>query len=99
MRFELEISSARSIQSAVAILNAIKIDAVICDRELSDGDGLQILEFLESRKSTIPFFLYSGKVTIDLSGVAYQYFNFLKKPYIDGLIDKIIEKGLFKEKK
>ena len=93
--FKVNISQATTVAAGLGLIQNSEINAIICDYNLPDGTGLAILDLIQKRKSTIPFFLYSGSVSLDLTKVTYQNFSFVRKPNFGELVSLISKSSIF----
>lgn len=59
--------TALSAEEAASMLAAQEFDAVVCDYQMPEKDGLQFLKDLRSRNNEIPFILFTGKGREDVA--------------------------------
>ncbi len=56
-----EILKARSVDEALTILRAKRVDAIVSDYEMPEKDGIAFLRELRASGSTTPFIIFTGK--------------------------------------
>lgn len=56
-----EILTAPSVDSALAILSAKPVDAIVSDYEMPGTDGIAFLKLLRGRGNTTPFIIFTGR--------------------------------------
>lgn len=80
---------------ALKILNEEKIHCVVCDINMPNMNGVEVLKNLRSHHNDIPFIFFTGHGSHELMLEAAKYgaFDFLDKPFFEGLED-VITRGL-----
>jgi CheY-like chemotaxis protein len=63
--------TAASVQEAIAALETKHVDAVVSDRSMAGGSGLDLLAYVRARWPDLPFILASGTVDQELEALAY----------------------------
>ena len=53
-------SRASSGNSAIEVMKEAKVDVIISDVRMADGTGVELLSYVKSNKSEIPFFFMTG---------------------------------------
>jgi len=85
-----EIYEAKSGKDAVEILKTKKVDMLLCDNVMPDGDGMHVLEFLKEEKIVIPTLMFSNNNDSKTELLEYGANDFLHKPITDvALLSKI----------
>jgi|GEM_PF-1345201 len=65
------------------------VDLVICDQNMGDGVGTEMLRFIRERDQRIPFILYTGQLRSDLPEVGPLTWNYVHKPEVTKLLDLV----------
>src|SRR5690606_27801429 len=81
-RMGLKSGSAGSVRDAQQLLQAGHFDLVLCDMRLPDGDGLDLLEWLQTRKPGLPCAVITahGNVETAVRALKLGAFDFVSKP-------------------
>lgn len=58
---------APSAKEATALMDGIEFDAIVCDYQMPDMDGLEFLKVLRAQKNDVPFVLFTGKGREDVA--------------------------------
>ena len=66
-----EAHTASSIEEAITALETRHVDAVVSDRSMPGGSGLDLLAYVRARWPDLPFILASGYVDRELEALAY----------------------------
>lgn len=77
---------ALSVKDGIKRIGEFKFDLIVCDFEMPDGNGSEVLKYLRELNSSIPFILFTGRYDIEIS---------IQKPLIEVISDKSYE-TLFK---
>lgn len=88
------IRSVDSIAAAEAVLQKNDVDAIICDYNLKDSNGIELLARLRKTGFQTPFILISGDVTNELifAGLRLGAFEILDKPLnFDVLVQSVLQ--------
>ena len=82
-RLSYSLQSVRCIYEAYDRLATQKYDLIIIDRHLPDGDGLEILEYMNSTLSVAPILMLTQKNSLGerLSGLRLGADDYLGKPF------------------
>lgn len=62
--------------------NVRNLDLIICDKQLSDGEGFEVLEFYHEMGGTAPVLFLSGESDVDdkIEGFRMNVLDYLEKP-------------------
>jgi len=87
------VTSASSGDEAIGILKNIKFDIVLSDYKMPNGNGMKVLEFINSLSDKPVFYFCSGQADVSveecLKGGAREFFS---KPFdLDDLVKRIHE--------
>lgn len=63
-----------------------EIQIVVCDYNMADDNGFDLLNFVEEHRKQIPFILYTGERALETSHINYKGFHLIRKPEIKKLI-------------
>ena len=88
----LVFSSSIKAQAFLLSHDARRVNLVICDWQMPNVSGIQILETLRSKMPNCPFFMITAKPTSELvlSAKRLEVTNFIAKPFVaDDLIHKL----------
>lgn len=64
---DISIAFASSAKEAVVMMGARAYDAIVCDYQMPEMDGLELLKVLRNQKNDIPFVLFTGKGREDVA--------------------------------
>lgn len=91
-----EVECARDMASALESLEGRRIDVLICDIGLPDGDGWQLMERVRKSGGPIPFGIaisgYSLKADIERS-LSAGYRHHLVKPFVPDDLDVLLREA------
>jgi DNA-binding NtrC family response regulator len=65
-----EVHAAASIEEAIGKLESEHVDAVVSDRSIAGGSGLDLLAYVRAQWPDLPFILASGDVDAELEARA-----------------------------
>ena len=90
-----EILTAEDGVKALELLAERKVDCVLCDINMPKINGVEVLKKLRTTNGDLPFIFYTGHGNQDLmlEAVKYGAYDFLNKPYLDGL-EEVVHRGL-----
>jgi DNA-binding NtrC family response regulator len=90
------VETARSCKDACARINEYRFDVVLCDVNLPDADGFQVLEFTRQRSPEAAVILLTGFGTIEnaVEAIRLGAFDYLSKPVIDDELNFTIQRAL-----
>ena len=80
-----DVTSELGAQRALARVGRERIDAVLLDLRLADGDGLDVLSAIRERSPDLPVIILTAHGTIDTAVEAMRRgaYGFLTKPFLD----------------
>ena len=95
-RMGLSSISAGTLRDAQRLVLAETFDLVLCDMRLPDGDGLELLEWLQARRPGLPCAVITahGNVETAVRALKLGAFDFLTKPLDLGALRRIISSAL-----
>ena len=95
-RMGLESTSAMTIADALAALNARAFDLCLTDMRLPDGDGLEIVNYIQQRFPHIPVAVITahGNVEAAVQALKTGAFDFVSKPVDLNMLRGLIESAL-----
>jgi two-component system response regulator PilR (NtrC family) len=81
-RMDIETCCADSIASAKALLQQKSFDLCLTDLRLPDGDGLELVDFIQAATSPIPVAVFTAHGSMDTAILAMKKgaFDFISKP-------------------
>ncbi len=81
-RMGLDCVSAKNISQALKLIESQDFDICLTDMRLPDGDGLEVLRFLQSQKKDIPVAVITahGNIETAIESMKLGAFDFLSKP-------------------
>ena len=87
-----EIYTAENGREGLAILKAHQIDCVVSDINMPVMNGVELLRHVREFNKTLPFIFYTGHGNRELMMEAAKLgaFDFLDKPFLDGLEDVVL---------
>lgn len=94
-----EIFTAENGKSGLAILKAHQVDCVVSDINMPVMNGVELLRHVREFDKSLPFIFYTGHGNRELMLEAAKLgaFDFLDKPFLDGLED-VVKRALGMEK-
>ena len=95
---DFQIIEAVSVAQAKARLVSSHIDIVICDYNMDDGNGLEVLKFMQENDLNLPFFLYTGELSLDLSAITFPKFQYFAKPEFKKLFEAVMKLRIYSER-
>jgi two-component system response regulator PilR (NtrC family) len=95
-RMGLRSVSAGNLRDAQRVLLTETFDLVLCDMRLPDGDGLDLLDWLQSRHPGLPCAVITahGNVETAVRALKQGAFDFLSKPLDLGALRRLITSAL-----
>ncbi|NNC56626.1 MAG: sigma-54-dependent Fis family transcriptional regulator [Woeseiaceae bacterium] len=95
-RMDIRTETAADIGSAKALLGKHEFDICLTDMRLPDGDGLDLVEWMQSHASGVPVAVITahGNVETAVQALKLGAFDFISKPLDLGNLRKIIGNAL-----
>ncbi|HFD86527.1 MAG TPA: sigma-54-dependent Fis family transcriptional regulator, partial [Gammaproteobacteria bacterium] len=95
-RMGLESRSAQTVADALQTLNAAQFDLCLTDMRLPDGDGLEIVKYIQQKFPQIPVAVITahGNVEAAVQALKNGAFDFVSKPIDLQLLRGLIESAL-----
>lgn len=82
---------ATNISTALNILNKQKIDVILLDIKLEDGNGFQLLDKMKDR--TIPIIFITAYQEFAVKAFAYSACDFILKPFVSTDVENALSKA------
>jgi len=91
-RMHIEVSTAPDYSSAVRQLGSGRFDLVLTDMRLPDGDGIDLVEWIQSHRPGVPVAVITahGNVEAAVRALKLGAFDFISKPLDLGALRKLI---------
>jgi len=95
-RMNLDVTVADSLTSAIRELRAQRFDLCLTDMKLPDGDGLTLVEWIQTNKAQTPVAVITahGNVETAVRALKLGAFDFISKPIDVGALRKLISATL-----
>ena len=95
-RMDVRTESAENVASAKALLNKHDFDICLTDMRLPDGDGLELVEWMQSNAQGVPVAVITahGNVETAVQALKLGAFDFISKPLDLGNLRNIVENAL-----
>jgi two-component system response regulator PilR (NtrC family) len=95
-RMAIETETAADIATAKTILGAGQIDICLTDMRLPDGDGLELVEWMQTNAAEVPVAVITahGNVETAVKALKLGAFDFISKPLDLGQLRSIVENAL-----
>jgi len=95
-RMDIQTESAADVASAKALLGKHKFDICLTDMRLPDGDGLELVEWMQSNAAGTPVAVITahGNVETAVQALKLGAFDFISKPLDLGNLRNIVENAL-----
>jgi signal transduction histidine kinase len=81
---------------AIELLRTQSFDLILTDYEMSQGTGMDVLEFREKQGIHTPVILITafGTKELILESIKYRVFGFIEKPFIQKTVTDLVQKAL-----
>jgi two-component system response regulator PilR (NtrC family) len=91
-RMNLDTASAGDLAAARALLNARRFDLCLTDMRLPDGDGLDLVAWIQERHAQVPVAMITahGNVESAVRALKLGAFDFVSKPLDLGVLRKLV---------
>jgi len=91
-RMQLEVTTAGDFATAVKHLGGQRFDLVLTDMRLPDGDGLDLVEWIQSHRPGVPVAVITahGNVEAAVRALKLGAFDFISKPLDLGALRRLI---------
>src|SRR5438105_3326745 len=91
-RMSLETRTASDLQSARRLLKAERFDLCLTDMRLPDGDGLDLVAWIQENRATLPVAVITahGNVESAVRALKLGAFDFVSKPLDLGVLRKLV---------
>ena len=88
--------SAANVKDSLALLKSQSFDMCITDKNLPDGDGIEIIEYIESNQISTPIAMITAYGSLDtgIEAMKAGAFDFLPKPVSLDTLKKLIQSAL-----
>ena len=95
-RMDIRTESAADVGSAKTLLGKHQFDLCLTDMRLPDGDGLELVEWMQGNAPGVPVAVITahGNVETAVQALKLGAFDFVSKPLDLGNLRKIIENAL-----
>lgn len=95
-RMNIRAETAADIASAKALLGASNFDLCLTDMRLPDGDGLELVEWMQTQAPGVPVAVITahGNVETAVQALKLGAFDFISKPLDLGNLRSIVENAL-----
>ena len=95
-RMDIKTESAADVASAKTLLGKHKFDICLTDMRLPDGDGLELVEWMQSNAAGTPVAVITahGNVETAVQALKLGAFDFISKPLDLGNLRNIVENAL-----
>jgi len=95
-RMDIRTKSAADVGSAKSLFNKHQFDLCLTDMRLPDGDGLELVEWMQSNAPGVPVAVITAHGNVETAVLALKLgaFDFISKPLDLGNLRKIIENAL-----
>lgn len=95
-RMDVQAESAADIASAKKLLGARRFDICLTDMRLPDGDGLELVDWIQSNAAGLPVAVITahGNIETAVQALKLGAFDFISKPLDLGNLRNIVENAL-----
>ena len=99
-RMDINTETAADVSSAKAMLGANQFDLCLTDMRLPDGDGLELVEWMQTNASGVPVAVITahGNIETAVQALKLGAFDFISKPLDLNNLRNIVENALKLEK-
>ncbi len=95
-RMDIETESAADVSGAKALLDSMKFDLCLTDMQLPDGDGLELVAWMQKHAPDVPVAVITahGNVETAVQALKLGAFDFLSKPLDLNHLRNVVESAL-----
>jgi two-component system response regulator PilR (NtrC family) len=95
-RMDIRTESAADVSSAKRLLGKQRFDFCLTDMRLPDGDGLELVDWMQSHATGVPVAVITahGNVETAVQALKLGAFDFISKPLDLGNLRKVVENAL-----
>jgi two-component system response regulator PilR (NtrC family) len=95
-RMRLDTETAADVAGAKALLEAQRFDICLTDMRLPDGDGLELVEWIQTRAPGVPVAVITahGNIETAVQALKLGAFDFISKPLDINYLRNIVENAL-----
>ena len=95
-RMKLNVKSAGDMQTALGLLDENKFDLCLTDMRLPDGDGLEIVAYIQKKYTQLPVAVITahGSMETAIQALKLGAFDFLSKPIDINLLRSLVNSAL-----
>ena len=95
-RMDIATRTANDVSSAKALLGSTRFDLCLTDMRLPDGDGLELVEWMQSHAAGVPVAVITahGNVATAVQALKLGAFDFISKPLDLNNLRNIVENAL-----
>jgi two-component system response regulator PilR (NtrC family) len=95
-RMDIQTETAEDVASAKSLLESRSFDLCLTDMRLPDGDGLDLVEWMQTHAPTVPVAVITahGNVETAVQALKLGAFDFISKPLDLGNLRNIVENAL-----
>jgi two-component system response regulator PilR (NtrC family) len=99
-RMDIDTRTAADVASAKSLLGSTQFDLCLTDMRLPDGDGLELVEWMQSHSAGVPVAVITahGNVETAVQALKLGAFDFISKPLDLNNLRNIVENALRVEK-
>lgn len=79
-----EVQTVKSLEEAREQISSQVFDLILADRQLPDGDGIELLESMqETKNQNVPFMFLTGMIDEDskIEGLVTNAVDYIEKPF------------------
>ena len=95
-RMDIQTETAEDVASAKSLLESRSFDLCLTDMRLPDGDGLDLVEWMQTHAAGVPVAVITahGNVETAVQALKLGAFDFISKPLDLGNLRNIVENAL-----
>jgi len=95
-RMDIQTETAKDVAGAKSLLESRSFDLCLTDMRLPDGDGLELVEWMQTHATSVPVAVITahGNVETAVQALKLGAFDFISKPLDLGNLRNIVENAL-----